>query len=140
MARPQAEFNQQYIENMLKIMCTQAEICSIYQCSPNTLKRWIRDTYGPDMNFEKLAAKFRGQGKESLRRIGFDLARKGSTTAWIFLAKNYLGMSDNPVPQNSGEDKKELEGAIRDGLKTIKKMGAENIAQFPMKDDVDEEK
>ena len=122
-------FAKETFEGLLKIQCTLKEIASVAGCSRPTLQKWVKENYG-GKKFEDVANEFRDQGKASFRRMGFKLAGR-NPAVWIFLAKNYLGMSDAPVPQDTGEDKKELETAIKAGLKSIKEMGAENLAEFP---------
>ena len=132
------EFDKKTFENLLKIQCTLKEIASVAGCSRPTLQKWVKENYDGKW-FEDVANEFRDMGKASFRRMGFKLAER-NPAVWIFLAKNYLGMSDTPVPQDTGEEKKEFEGAIKQGLKAIKDMGAENLAKFPMKDKDGEDK
>lgn len=130
--KPFRDFSTDLFENMLEIQCTLDEICHVFSCAPNTLKSWIKREYGDKVKFEDVANRHRAKGKESLRRTLFNLAEKNPAVA-IFLAKNYLGMSDDPQPASTGEEKKELDAAIRDGFKALKTC-ADKLASFPMKE------
>lgn len=78
-----------------------------------TLTRWCRDTYG--MSFSEIYAIKRGSGKISLRRAQFELAKKNAAMA-IFLGKQYLGQSDNPVQESkTGEILDSLQELLRNG-------------------------
>lgn len=97
-----------------------------------TLTSWVKAVYGKKL--EVVMADFQAEGKASFRRMGIKLAEK-NPAVWIFLAKNWLGMSDNPAPQASGEESRELAKAITSATKSIAKMDIDSIAQIPEGDD-----
>lgn len=67
------------------------------------------------MSFSEIYAIKRGSGKISLRRAQFELAKKNAAMA-IFLGKQYLGQSDNPVQESkTGEILDSLQELLRNG-------------------------
>ena len=91
MARPQIEIDQSEFEKLCGLQCTQDEICGWFHISVDTLGRWCKRTY--KKSFAEIYAEKRGLGKISIRRKMF---QSNQPAILIFLAKNYLGMSDNP--------------------------------------------
>lgn len=91
MGRPRKEIDQKIFENLCGIQCTEAEICSVFDCCEDTLNAWCKRTYGE--TFSDTYKKKRQLGKPSLRRMQWDLAKKNASMA-IFLGKQYLGQSD----------------------------------------------
>lgn len=91
MARPRKEIDQKTFEGLCGIQCTQEEICDFFDVTDKTLTTWCRRTYGE--SFSEVFSKKRGVGKISLRRAGFEMAKKNASVH-IFYAKNFLGMTD----------------------------------------------
>lgn len=86
------------IENLARIMCTDEEIASILGCS--------RDIFYNEDNAElyrQAVEKGKCQGKQSLRRMQYELAKKNATMA-IWLGKQYLGQSDVGLVTGNGDD------------------------------------
>jgi AraC-like DNA-binding protein len=94
--RPKKEISQDIFESLCAIQCTETEICSVLECSEDTLNRWCRKTYG--MTFAETFKNKSKRGKASLRRTQFKLAEKNAAMA-IFLGKQYLGQKDEPEQQ-----------------------------------------
>ena len=67
--------------------CNNREIATWFDIDDQTL------TY----NFKDIIAKGREELKHSLRRAMIKNALGGNAALQIFLAKNFLGMSDNPI-------------------------------------------
>lgn len=91
MARPKKQIDQKTFEGLCGIQCTQSEICDFFDITDKTLNSWCRRTYGE--SFSEVFNKKRSKGKISLRRAGFELAKKNSAVH-IFYCKNFLGMTD----------------------------------------------
>ena len=91
--RPRKEIDSNEFEKLCALQCTEAEICSWFDVTDKTLARWCAETYEGRSFSEVFEAK-RGTGKIALRRSMMQLASKSAVMA-IFLAKNWLGMSDN---------------------------------------------
>ena len=91
MARPRKQIDQKPFESLCGIQCTQEEICQFFDVTDKTLNTWCKRTYGK--GFSEVFAQKRGVGKISLRRSGFELAKK-NPAVHIFYAKNFLGMTD----------------------------------------------
>lgn len=91
MGRPRKEIDQKIFESLCGIQCTEAEICSVFDCCEDTLNAWCKRTYGE--TFSDTYKKKRQLGKPSLRRMQWELAKKNASMA-IFLGKQYLGQSD----------------------------------------------
>lgn len=93
MARPRAEIDAESFEKLCAMFCTREEICTWFGITEKTLNAWCKRTYG--QGFSLVYEQKRENGKISLRRAQFQLAKKSATMA-IFLGKNYLGQSDTP--------------------------------------------
>ena len=89
--RPRIEINQKQFENLCAIHCTKDEIASVLDCSPDTIEKWCKHTYGD--TFTATYKKYQGIGKMSLRRMQFKMAERSASMA-IFLGKQYLGQTD----------------------------------------------
>jgi hypothetical protein len=97
MARPRKEIDKKDFESLLAIQCTQEEIKAFIEAktgetmSIDTIERWCKRTY--KKSFAEISAEKKAVGKISLRRAGFELAKK-NPAVHIFYCKNYLGMTD----------------------------------------------
>ena len=89
--RPTKQIDQEQFEKLCGIQCTEEEIAEWFDVSEDTIERWCKKTYG--IKFAEVFSKKRGVGKISLRRAGWELAKKNAAVH-IFYAKNYLGMTD----------------------------------------------
>ena len=106
------DINRKTFENLCGIQCTQEEICAVLDVSQKTLEHWVKRTYGQTYSVVYKAK--RGTGRVSLRRTMWETAQDGNTTLQIFLAKNFLGMSDHVKVEATADGK--LADLI-DGLK-----------------------
>lgn len=73
--------------------CTDREIATWFDIKEDTLR----------YNFADIMAKGRQEMKTQLRHAMFKNALNGNAALQIFLAKNMLGMSDNPGSQGTDE-------------------------------------
>ena len=94
--RPKKGITKEDFESLMTIQCTLSEVTAFFDhklngCSEDTIERWCKRTYGE--SFAEISAKKRELGKISLRRAGFEMAKK-VPSVHIFYAKNYLGMTD----------------------------------------------
>lgn len=92
-AKEKERFKAQF-EGLCRIQCTEEEICGVLNCDDATLCRWCKTVYG--RTFADVYKEKRQGGKASLRRQQFKIAETNATMA-IWLGKQYLGQSDNPV-------------------------------------------
>lgn len=83
------------IYKLAALGCTDREIATWFDIKEDTLR----------YNFAETMAKGRQDMKTALRNAMFKNALNGNAALQIFLAKNLLGMSDNP---NNTEDNKPL--------------------------------
>ena len=95
--RPSVKIDQKQFENLCNIQCTLEEIAGWFRCSPRTVERWVKQNYvnenGKPANFVEVYKKYSKDGKISLRRYQFQLAKKSATMA-IWLGKQILGQTD----------------------------------------------
>lgn len=91
MARPRAQIDKNEFEKLCGLQCTLDDIAGWFEVSEDTIERWCKREYG--MRFADVFRQKRVKGIVSLRKSGFDLARK-NPSVHIFYAKNYLGMRD----------------------------------------------
>lgn len=89
--RPSKEIDKEQFEKLCALQCTKEEIGDWFDVSEDTIERWCKKVY--HTNFAVVFSKKRNQGKISLRRAGFELAKKNAAVH-IFYAKNFLGMTD----------------------------------------------
>lgn len=93
--RPKIEWSTEQweqFEKLCSIQCTQEEICDVMGVTDKTITRLVKDHYKD--SFSEIYKIKSADGKASLRRIQFDIAKKGNAGMAIFLGKNYLGQSD----------------------------------------------
>lgn len=109
--RPKFQIDYGKVEAMASVMATQEEIATFLGCSVDTLQR--------DEQFRGIYKKGIEEGKMSLRRRQFELAKKSASMA-IFLGKNYLGQKDVVEQDHS------LQNGVIDEL-----IGALNNAKNP---------
>lgn len=116
--RPKKNIDKDEFEKLCALQCTQEEIADFFDCCADTVEAWCKRTYtdedGNPQGFSEVFAIKRGLGKISLRRSQFRLAEKNAAMA-IFLGKQYLGQSDNPVQEGrTGEILESLQKLLRD--------------------------
>lgn len=92
MGRPKKEIDQSEFEKLCVLQCTKADIANWFECSEDTIERWVKRTYGE--TFAVVFAQKREKGKVSLRRLQWKSAEAGNVTMQIFLGKQYLGQKD----------------------------------------------
>lgn len=92
MGRPRKEIDTGNFEKLCGIQCTLVEIAGFFECSEDTIEAWCKREYGE--TFSETFKKHSTGGKLTLRRNMLRLSEKNASMA-IFLAKNWLGMSDN---------------------------------------------
>lgn len=95
MARPRKIINQKQFESLCAIQCTEEEICNVLDVSEKTLISWCNEVYGE--SFSKVFRQKRDLGKTSLRRNQWKLAENGNSTMQIWLGKQILKQSENPI-------------------------------------------
>ena len=95
MARPKKIINQKQFESLCAIQCTQEEICNVLEVSEKTLINWCQEVYNE--SFSKVFRQKKELGRMSLRRKQWELAQNGNSTMQVWLGKNILKQSDNPI-------------------------------------------
>lgn len=75
------------VEKLAKLWCSNREIADWFGIEESTLK----------YNFSDIIAKGRSETKQALRRAQLKAALEGNTSMMIWLGKNILGQSDQPV-------------------------------------------
>lgn len=85
--RPRIELDTDILVKLSEIQCTLAEMAYVMGCSTDTIRR----------NYQDVVDRGAAQGKIKLRRAMFRNATENDHAVMqIFLAKNLLGMSDQP--------------------------------------------
>lgn len=93
------KINWDTVQSFLQAGCTQKEISSILEISHTTLKEKCMAVH--DIPWKEYAEKYKSQGDGKLRCKIYGQAMKGDKNLLIFMAKNRLGMSENPVFDNA---------------------------------------
>lgn len=78
-------------EKLCSLMCTENEICFMFNIAHDTLNNWTKITYGETA--ERTIKKFGEGGRVALRRMQWKHAETNPTMA-IWLGKQYLGQTD----------------------------------------------
>lgn len=102
MARPRKEIDTEQFEKLCALQCTKEEIAGWFGVSDDTIERFCKREYKE--NFAVVFAKKRTPGLISLRRSGFELAKKNAPVH-IFYAKNFLGMRDTVNVESQADGK-----------------------------------
>ena len=131
--RPRKEINREVFETMLEYQAPMSEVLARFEVSRNTIRSWVRENY-EGRTYEEVAESLQSKGLLSLRSALFSQARRNAAVA-IFLAKNLLGMSDDPHPVDTGEERKEFASAIKAATKALSCMDIASIADVPPSDD-----
>lgn len=102
--RPPVKIDQETFEKLCGIQCTLNEIAGFFDCSHDTIERWVKSTY-EGKTFGEVFEDKRSSGLISLRRNQFRQAENNPTMA-IWLGKQYLGQKDILLTNvyNDGED------------------------------------
>jgi hypothetical protein len=96
--RPEKPINWDTVKALCQIQCTGEEVASVLEVSYDTLERRCRSE--KKISFAEYIKRESAGGKASLRRKLWRLADKSGGVA-IFLAKNMLGMRDQPNEDSS---------------------------------------
>lgn len=123
-------------EQLCGLLCSEREIAAFIDVSQVTLRAWVKARY--EMPYTKAAEMFKDNGRVALRQNLFNLSKKNPAAA-IFLAKNHLGMSDNPQPVDTGEKRREFESAIKIGAKALAGMDLSNVMDVPPRKHITQE-
>jgi predicted metal-dependent hydrolase len=84
MARPKIEIDEEQVEKLAILGCTNNEIADFFECSKDTIER----------RFAAILSKGRASGKIRLRRIQMQIAEKGNAVMALWLGKQMLGQVD----------------------------------------------
>ena len=82
-------------EKYVKYFSTKRAIADYFNVSEDTIERWVKKTYG--LRFAEVAAQKQETTRNQIRAKMVETALDGNVTMMIFLAKNWLGMSDKPT-------------------------------------------
>lgn len=81
------------VEKLARLWCSYQEISDFFNVPVETLK----------YNFRDLIAKGRAETKQALRRAQIKLALSGNATMLIWLGKNILSQSENPLVSDANQ-------------------------------------
>ena len=89
--RPKTNIEKEQFEKLCSMQATVQEIAGFFDCSHDTIERWVKQEYGK--TFADVFKSKRVGGLLSLRRSQFKLAEKNAAMA-IWLGKQYLAQKD----------------------------------------------
>ena len=92
MGRPRAAINWNQFDKLCEIQCSKESIGHFFGCSVRTVERAVKPEQ--KMTFDDYFRQKRECGRMALRQKLFELGMQGKVPILIFLAKNWLGMSD----------------------------------------------
>ena len=84
MARPRIEIDKKQFEKLCGLQCTKEDIAGFFDVSEDTIDRFCKREYKE--SFAAVFSKKRRIGLVSLRKSGFDLARKNAA---VHMTDNY---------------------------------------------------
>lgn len=91
MARPKKPINEEEVEKLALMQCSQEEIAAWFNVSVDTIHRRFADTIKRN----------RLKGVSSMKRQLFQLVQQGNLGAIVWWSKNFAGMTDkNEVQEN----------------------------------------
>lgn len=97
--RPRAKIDLEQIKALAQIQCTDYEIALVIGVSERTIER-RKAAGGP---FLEAYEQGRAEGRTSLRKWQFDVAKAKNTTMLIWLGKQYLNQSDKQDLLSGGQ-------------------------------------
>lgn len=107
MARPRKKIDMNIVEKLASEGCTVDEIAAYFNVNKSTLYRRKKFKEVYERGLEKC--------KLSVRRALYKKGvTNGDTKALIFLAKNLLGMSDNPAQQQDTSQEQVIRVVLED--------------------------
>ena len=101
--RPAFELSDQDFDklvNMVRIQCTQDEICGIFNVTDKTLNEALKRRGEP--GFSGFYKKHQDEGRASLRRSQWKAAQDGNPTMLVWLGKQMLGQRDKQEIEHKG--------------------------------------
>lgn len=101
-----SEGDAEQFKKLCAIFCTRAECAAILGMDVRTLDANIAETFPDTPTWGEAFEHFSSAGRATLRRRMFELAVDGDKAALIFMAKNYLGMSDGGLAEKPGQREK----------------------------------
>lgn len=95
-----------HLIGMIRIQCTQEEICGVLGMSAMHLNKKIKERGEEGVtNFAELRDKHGAEGKAAIRRAQFKAAtEEGNPTMLVWLGKQYLHQTDMQVRRLAGHD------------------------------------
>ena len=99
--RPMKKLNDvgaEIVRKLAAVMCTEEEIASVLEVSVEVLHNKLNDRI-----FSEYYKSGKEDGKASLRRTQFELAKKNATMV-IWLGKQYLGQRDDAAEDKDKEN------------------------------------
>lgn len=117
------------VERMLERFNPLDAVCYYLGISRTTLRGWVRCEYD-GMAFEDLERRCQAKGRATLMEYAFNMA-KTNPAVLIFMLKNFCGMSDDPRPVDTGEERREFLSAMKSATKALSGSDLSRIADIP---------
>jgi IS30 family transposase len=102
MARPRIQIDRGQFEKLCGLQCTLEEIAGFFNCSPDTVQRWVKREYGRARTFSDVWEEYSKAGKISIRRAQFKHMSKSPAMA-IYLGKVYLHQREFQPEETDGD-------------------------------------
>lgn len=104
---PTPKIDEEKVEAMAQLMCTNEEISAVLKCSIDVLS---------EPRYAEIIKRGRANAKQSLRRLQWRTAITGNANMQIFLGKAYLDQREGLFVQVKDSDVKELQDLTRNPL------------------------
>lgn len=116
-------------ERLLTRFNTLNTVAYYFGVSKSTLRRWVKSNYD-GATFEEMELAGQARGRADLLDIAWDSARLNPAVL-IFLLKNFCGLSDDPKPIDTGEERREFVSATKAAIKALDEADLSSIADIP---------
>lgn len=102
MARPRVNIDRAQFEKLCGLQCTCEEIAGFFNCSTDTVCRWVKREYGRNRTFQDVWEEYSKAGKISIRRAQFKHMQRSAAMA-IYLGKVYLHQHEFEPEDDAGD-------------------------------------
>lgn len=95
--RPLIEIDRPQLEKLLKMYPTKEYVATFFDCSKDTVDRFVKREYG--CSFATLRERAMAGAKRWLMAKAFQQVKAGSDVMTKFLLKNVNGLEENPISE-----------------------------------------
>jgi hypothetical protein len=117
MARPKVPIDDHQLRTILRWKPTLVDVAHFFECSPDTIEKYIRDTY--DCRFTEFRDQNMVKTRHNLVQTAIKKAEQGDNTMLIFCLKNLCGWRDRPAEEENDPFKNMTDEELK---KTVRRL------------------